>query len=43
MKNNLKVVADVTNGGKKAIEDGLPYAVNVSIQGASDLLFHRWK
>lgn len=42
MKNNLKVVADVTNGGKKAIEDGLPYAVNVSIQGASDLLFHRW-
>ena len=42
MKNNLKVVADVTNGGKKAIEDGLPYAVNVSVQGASDLLFHRW-
>lgn len=42
MKNNLKVVADVTNGGKKAIEDGLPYAINVSIQGASDLLFHRW-
>lgn len=42
MKNNLKVVADVTNGGKKAIEDGLPYAINVSIQGSSDLLFHRW-
>lgn len=42
MKNNLKVVAEVTNGGKKAIEDGLPYAVNVSVQGASDLLFHRW-
>lgn len=42
MKNNLKVVSEVTNGGKKAIEDGLPYAVNVSVQGASDLLFHRW-
>jgi hypothetical protein len=42
MKNNLKVVADATNGGKKAIEDGLPYAVSVAIEGASDLLFHRW-
>ena len=42
MKNNLKVVADVTNGGKKAIEDGLPYAINVAVQGTSDLLFHRW-
>jgi len=42
MKNNLKVVADVTNGGKKAIEDGLPYAVGVTVEGASDLLFHRW-
>jgi hypothetical protein len=42
MKNNLKVVADATNGGKKAIEDGLPYAVGVTIEGASDLLFHRW-
>lgn len=42
MKNNLKVVADTTNGGKKAIEDGLPYAVDVVVEGASDLLFHRW-
>ena len=42
MKNNLKVVADATNGGKKAIEDGLPYAVDVVVEGASDLLFHRW-
>ena len=43
MKNNLKVVADdVTNGGKKTIEDGLPYAVDVVVEGASDLLFHRW-
>ena len=42
MKNNLKVVADTTNGGKKAIEDGLPYAVDIVVEGASDLLFHRW-
>ncbi len=43
MKNNLKVVADdVTNGGKKTIEDGLPYAIDVVVEGASDLLFHRW-
>lgn len=42
MKNNLKVVADTTNGGKKAIEDGLPYAIDVVVEGASDLLFHRW-
>ena len=41
-KNNLKVVSDVTNGGKSAIEQGLPYAVHVTVQGASDLLFHRW-
>jgi hypothetical protein len=43
MKNNLKVVVDeVTNGGKKTIEDGLPYAIDVVVEGASDLLFHRW-
>lgn len=42
-KSNLKVVnADVTNGGKSAIEQGFPYAINVSVAGASDLLFHRW-
>jgi hypothetical protein len=41
-KSNLKVVSDVTNGGKSAIEQGFPYAVAVTAQGAADLLFHRW-
>jgi hypothetical protein len=37
-----KVVSEVTNGGKATIEYGLPYAVYVTVEGASDLLFHRW-
>jgi len=37
-----KIVSKVTNGGKTAIESGLPYAVYVTVEGASDLLFHRW-
>jgi hypothetical protein len=42
-KSNLKVVSrEVTNGGKSAIEQGFPYAVAVTAQGAADLLFHRW-
>ena len=41
-KSNLKVVSDVTNGGKSAIEQGFPYAVAVRAQGSADLLFHRW-
>ena len=41
-KSNLKVVSDVTNGGKSAIEQGFPYAVSVMVTGAADLLFHRW-
>ena len=41
-KSNLKVVSDVTNGGKNAIEQGFPYAVCITVSGASDLLFHRW-
>ena len=42
-KASLKVVnATVSNGGKSAIEAGLPYVVNVAVEGASDLLFHRW-
>ena len=41
-KSNLKVVSEVTNGGKSAIEQGFPYAVAVRAQGAADLLFHRW-
>jgi hypothetical protein len=41
-KSALKVVSEVTNGGKSAIEYGIPYSVHVSVQGACDLLFHRW-
>lgn len=41
-KAALKVVNEATNGGKAFIEQGLPYAVNVTLEGASDLLFHRW-
>ena len=42
MKNNLKVVSEVSDGGNTVIEFGLPYAVDVTVEGASDLLFHRW-
>lgn len=41
-KSNLKVVSETTNGGKSAIEQGFPYAIAVTVQGASDMLFHRW-
>lgn len=42
MKNNLKVVGEVSDGGNTTIEFGLPYAVHVSVEGTSDFLFHRW-
>lgn len=38
----VKQVNEPTNGGKSAIEAGLPYAVHITLEGASDLLFHRW-
>lgn len=31
-----------TNGAKEMLEKGLPYRVSVTIEGCSDLLFHRW-
>ena len=37
-----KIVSEVSNGGKTAIESGFPYAVYVTVEGASDMLFHRW-
>jgi hypothetical protein len=33
---------EITNGGKVAIESGVPYGVDVRIVGAADLIFHRW-
>lgn len=38
----LKRITEPTNGGKKTIEASLPYAAHFTLQGASDLLFHRW-
>lgn len=38
----LKVVSEKTNGGKASIEASLPYAVHVTLEGTSDMLFHRW-
>lgn len=31
-----------TNGAQSTIEEGIPYVVEVTIQGVSDILFHRW-
>lgn len=31
-----------TNDAKEAIEVSLPYSVSVTLEGSSDLLFHRW-
>jgi hypothetical protein len=31
-----------TNGARESIEFSLPYIVNITIEGSSDLLFHRW-
>lgn len=35
-------VSDVTNGGKRTIDDCSPYTATVKLCGTSDLLFHRW-
>jgi len=40
--SKAKVVVETTNGGKNTIEMGVPYAVFVTVEGSSDLLFHRW-
>jgi len=41
-KAEIEVLSETSNGGKTAIEMGIPYAVHVTLEGASDLLFHRW-
>jgi hypothetical protein len=38
----LETISAVTNDGAAAIESGLPYRVNVTVQGTADILFHRW-
>ena len=36
------ILADVSNDGQFAIDASAPYVVNVSVEGAAALLFHRW-
>lgn len=40
--NVIERVNEKTNGAKNAIEFGAPYVVSLKIEGAADLLFHRW-
>ena len=40
--NKIVKKSEVTNGGKPVIDLSQPYSVNVTIEGASDFLFHRW-
>ena len=35
-------IGEPTNGAQEAIETGLPYIVNVTIEGSADLLLHAW-
>ena len=35
-------IGPVSNGGKEAIETGLPYFADVKVRGTADLLFHAW-
>ena len=36
------ILADVSNDGQFVIDASAPYVVNVSVEGAAALLFHRW-
>lgn len=42
MSKVKNIVDNVTNGGKETIERSLPYQVKITLEGTSDLLFHRW-
>jgi hypothetical protein len=35
-------IAEPTDGGNEAISHSEPYAVQITIEGAADFLFHRW-
>lgn len=41
-KIEAEVLANVSNGGASAIATGVPYQVNVRIEGAAPILFHGW-
>jgi hypothetical protein len=39
----LRVASDqITNGAEATIEAGIPYVVNMTLEGSASLLFHRW-
>jgi len=35
-------VGETSNGGEAAIVNSRPYAISVTIEGVTDILFHRW-
>lgn len=40
--NAVVQLSERTNGGKSTIDASLPYSVRMMLEGAADLLFHRW-
>jgi len=42
MAKKATEISDVTNGGQSVIEGAMPYAVECTVRGIADLLFHRW-
>lgn len=43
MAKSKNIGGDVpTNGAKEVIERSIPYRVSVTLEGSSDILFHRW-
>lgn len=42
VKEGAVKISEPSNGGKEAIEIGLPYTVHVTICGSADLLLHAW-
>ena len=35
-------LGEVSNGGEQTILESTPYAITVTLEGVSDILFHRW-
>jgi len=38
----VRNISEPTNGGRPAIETGIPYIVDARVVGVADLLLHRW-
>lgn len=41
-KNKIVQINEATNAGKDTIDLSLPYVVELTLEGSSDMLFHRW-